>query len=251
MDAMAPRRGADSNGAAERVVNQLLTEMDGLEGRGSVFLVAATNRPDMLDPALLRPGRLDKLLYVPLPDEAGRVSILHTLLQKVPSVSRDVDACALAADPRCARFSGADLAALVREACVAALRERLSAPPGAGAPHEGRAAGEGATTRGGLDEKDKGSAERSGGMATDVLKSSEGGPSTGGLDPALTGNGSTEEAGPERRSSKAIERAICVQRRHFETALQRVRPSVSSEDLEHYEQVKDAIHGARGHVGTM
>jgi len=130
MDAMAPRRGADSNGAAERVVNQLLTEMDGLEGRGSVFLVAATNRPDMLDPALLRPGRLDRLLYVPLPDTPGRVSILRTLLRKVPCVGPGVEAGEIGGDPRCARFSGADLAALVREACVAALRERLGTAAG-------------------------------------------------------------------------------------------------------------------------
>ena len=73
MDALAPRRGADSaNASAERVVNQLLTEMDGMEGREGVYIVAATNRPDMIDPALLRPGRLDKILYVPLPPPQGR-----------------------------------------------------------------------------------------------------------------------------------------------------------------------------------
>ena len=78
MDSLAPRRGNDSgNQASERVVNQLLTEMDGLESRAATFVVAATNRPDMIDPAMLRPGRLDKLLYVPLPPPDGRSAILR------------------------------------------------------------------------------------------------------------------------------------------------------------------------------
>ena len=67
LDSLAPRSGGEGNQASERVVNQLLTEMDGLESRSATFVVAATNRPDMIDPAMLRPGRLDKLLYVPLP----------------------------------------------------------------------------------------------------------------------------------------------------------------------------------------
>jgi ribosome biogenesis ATPase len=81
----APRRGNDSgNQASERVVNQLLTEMDGLESRSATYVIAATNRPDMIDPAMLRPGRLDKLLYVPLPPPDGRSAILRTLTRKTP-----------------------------------------------------------------------------------------------------------------------------------------------------------------------
>lgn len=91
MDAMAPRRGSDSSGAAERVVNQLLAEMDGADERSAVYLVAATNRPDMIDPALLRPGRLDKLLFIPLPDPSAREAILVTLLRNVPCAA-EVDA---------------------------------------------------------------------------------------------------------------------------------------------------------------
>ena len=68
LDSLCPKRGNESNAAGERVVNQLLTEMDGLESRRDVFVIAATNRPDIIDGAMLRPGRLDKLLYVPLPD---------------------------------------------------------------------------------------------------------------------------------------------------------------------------------------
>jgi ribosome biogenesis ATPase len=128
LDALAPRRsggaGGDSggNGVSERVVNQLLTEMDGLDGRRNVFVIAATNRPDIIDPAMLRPGRLDKLLYVPLPKVTERHQILKTVSAKcalAPSVQLE----AVAADPRCEGFSGADLSALVREAGVTALRE--------------------------------------------------------------------------------------------------------------------------------
>jgi len=98
--------------------------MDGFSGRKQVFLVAATNRPDIIDPAMLRPGRLDKLLYVPLPDEDGRVSILKTLLQKI-KVAEDVDVESIARNVRCTGFSGADLQALIRTAGENALREQL------------------------------------------------------------------------------------------------------------------------------
>ena len=134
MDALAPRRGADSaNASAERVVNQLLTEMDGIEGRQGVYVVAATNRPDMIDPALLRPGRLDKILYVPLPPPHGRASILQALVRRTP-LAADVDLNGIAASESLTGFSGADIAALVREACVEALKEGLAAPPGKTAP---------------------------------------------------------------------------------------------------------------------
>lgn len=97
--------------------------MDGIDDREGVYIIAATNRPDIIDPALLRPGRLDKILYVPLPDTAGRISILRTLSRKSP-VSSDVDLDKIGRDPRCHGLSGADLAALVREACVLALKVR-------------------------------------------------------------------------------------------------------------------------------
>lgn len=130
LDALAPRRGGnsagDSSGASERVVNMLLTEMDGFSERKQVFLIAATNRPDMIDPAMLRPGRLDKLVFVPLPDQAGRTSILRTLLRGV-RLDPDVDAKSICSDSRCDGFSGADLKALIRVAGEYALKERLRA----------------------------------------------------------------------------------------------------------------------------
>ncbi|RMZ55402.1 hypothetical protein APUTEX25_003526, partial [Auxenochlorella protothecoides] len=126
MDALAPRRGGETSQSSERLVNQLLTEMDGVDGRTGVYLIAATNRPDIIDPALLRPGRLDKMLYVPLPDAPGRASILRALTRRTP-VGGPLDLDALAASQRLEGFSGADLAAVVREACVAALKEGLAA----------------------------------------------------------------------------------------------------------------------------
>jgi ribosome biogenesis ATPase len=144
LDALAPRRGGggggggESNGVTERVVNQLLTEMDGLETRRDVFVIAATNRPDIIDPAMLRPGRLDKLLYVPLPTGAERAAILRTQARRTP-LAVDVDFDAIAQHAAAARFSGADLASLVREAAVGVLRVYLgiaggAAPEAKGAP---------------------------------------------------------------------------------------------------------------------
>lgn len=125
LDALCPRR-SDESDAASRVVNQLLTEMDGLEDRRQVFVLAATNRPDMIDPAMTRPGRLDKLLYVSLPTAEERVEILKTVGRNTPWAS-NVDLCQMAKDHRCEAFSGADMAALVREASLAAVRESLEA----------------------------------------------------------------------------------------------------------------------------
>ncbi|CAL8469009.1 g8550 [Coccomyxa elongata] len=124
LDALAPRRGSDVSQSSERVVNQLLTEMDGIEGRTGVYLVAATNRPDIIDSALLRPGRLDKLLYVPLPPPDGRVAILQALTRATP-MAPDVNLSSIGLSPRINGYSGADLAALVREAAVTSLKEAL------------------------------------------------------------------------------------------------------------------------------
>merc|ERR1712020_585657 len=93
LDSIAKARGGgggDAGGAADRVINQVLTEMDGMGAKKNVFIIGATNRPDIIDPAILRPGRLDQLIYIPLPDEASRVSILKSNLRKTP-VAKNVD----------------------------------------------------------------------------------------------------------------------------------------------------------------
>ncbi|KAM5164425.1 nuclear valosin-containing protein-like [Mantella aurantiaca] len=130
IDALCPRRSGHESGASVRVVNQLLTEMDGLESRRQVFIMAATNRPDIIDPAILRPGRLDKTLYVGLPPPADRLAILRTITKNGtrPPLASDVDLEAIAFDERCDCFTGADLTALVREASISALRAEMSQP---------------------------------------------------------------------------------------------------------------------------
>lgn len=127
IDALCPRRAQDSgsDSSSSRIVNQLLTEMDGLEGRRQVYILAATNRPDILDPALTRPGRLDKALYVRLPSPEERSEILKTCGRKTPW-HPSVDLEAVGRDPRADGFSGADLAALIRESSLAAIRALIS-----------------------------------------------------------------------------------------------------------------------------
>ncbi|MBY8873088.1 AAA family ATPase [Micromonospora sp. PLK6-60] len=125
VDALAPVRGqATDGGTTDRVVAALLTELDGVEALRNVVVVAATNRPDLVDPALLRPGRLERLVYVPPPDGAARAEILRAAARNVP-LDPEVDLAGLGAE--LADFSAADCAALVREAALAAMRESLTA----------------------------------------------------------------------------------------------------------------------------
>jgi len=122
IDSLFPRRGmgyADS-GVTERVVSQMLTEMDGIQSLKDVVVIGATNRPDLIDPALLRPGRLERLVYVPPPDKYGRLKILKVLTKKMP-LAKDVNLESIA--ERTENYSGADLAAIVREAGLSAIRE--------------------------------------------------------------------------------------------------------------------------------
>lgn len=130
LDALCPKRGNSDNSGTSRVVNQLLTEMDGISGRKGVFLLAATNRVDIIDPAVLRPGRLDKILYVGLPNANDRADILKAITKNgtSPLLASDVSLLDIAERKECEGFTGADLAALIREASVAALKDLLSLP---------------------------------------------------------------------------------------------------------------------------
>ncbi|KAI8338398.1 P-loop containing nucleoside triphosphate hydrolase protein [Chlamydoabsidia padenii] len=124
LDALCSRRDDQQTDSSARVVNTLLTELDGAENRSQVYVIAATNRPDMIDPAMLRPGRLDKLLYVELPTPAERLDILTKLTKNTPLAS-EICLKTVADDQRCEGFSGADLASLVRESAVASLRSKF------------------------------------------------------------------------------------------------------------------------------
>ncbi|MBC7094932.1 CDC48 family AAA ATPase, partial [Thermococcus sp.] len=123
VDSIAPMRGGEGDRVTDRLINQLLTEMDGIEENSGVVVIAATNRPDILDPALLRPGRFDRLILVPAPDEKARLEILKVHTRRVPLAS-DVSLQELA--KKTEGYSGADLAALVREAAFVALRRAVS-----------------------------------------------------------------------------------------------------------------------------
>ncbi len=120
IDSIAPTRGGgfDSH-VTERVISQLLTEMDGLESLHNVVVIAASNRPDMIDPALMRPGRFDRLVHIPMPDLEGRKKILEIHLKNKP-LAMDVDVAELA--KRTGGYSGADLSALVNEGIMLAIR---------------------------------------------------------------------------------------------------------------------------------
>jgi transitional endoplasmic reticulum ATPase len=123
VDAIAPARGLGGDSlVSERVVAQLLTEMDGIKTLENVVVIAATNRPDILDPALLRPGRLDRLIYVPPPDYRARLEIFRVHARKLKLMD-DVNLEELAR--RTEGYTGADIAAVVREAAMLALRETV------------------------------------------------------------------------------------------------------------------------------
>lgn len=125
VDALAPRRGQSSDsGVSDRVVAALLTELDGVEPLRDVVVLGATNRPDLIDPALLRPGRLERLVFVPPPDADARREILRTSGRSVP-LAQDVDLDALAQDLD--GYSAADCSALLREAALAAMRRSVDA----------------------------------------------------------------------------------------------------------------------------
>ena len=124
LDAVGAKRGMGYNDERDQTLNQLLTELDGFEGRPGVLFLAATNRIDVLDPALLRPGRLSRKVVVPLPDEAGRREILRVHMRGVPTSDDEEDAETVT---RLAKvtggFSGAELANVVNEASLLATRK--------------------------------------------------------------------------------------------------------------------------------
>lgn len=125
IDSIAPRRGAyEGSHVTESVVNQLLTSIDGLESMEGVVIVGATNRPDIIDPGLLRAGRFDRLLHVKAPDDEGRAKVLKVHMKNMPLAS-DVDVPALAAITK--GYVGSDIESLCREAAILALREDMDA----------------------------------------------------------------------------------------------------------------------------
>ena len=125
IDSLVPRRGLgfSDSGVSERVISQLLTEMDGIVSLEDIVIVAATNRPDMVDPAVLRPGRFDRLIYVPEPDEKSRLQIFQLYMKNMP-LAKDVNLAQIVTMTK--NYSGADIEALCREAAMHALRRDVN-----------------------------------------------------------------------------------------------------------------------------
>jgi len=124
IDSLAPKRGIEmGTRVTEQVVSQLLTEMSGIEDMEGVVVIATTNRPDIIDTALLRPGRFDKLVYVPAPDEKTRLEIFKVHTREMPLKGVNLEKLAKETDG----YSGADIEALAREAAMFALREDMKA----------------------------------------------------------------------------------------------------------------------------
>ncbi|XP_033119787.1 peroxisome biogenesis factor 1-like [Anneissia japonica] len=122
-DALAPRRGHDSTGVTDRVVNQLLTQLDGVEGLDGVYVIGATSRPDLIDPALLRPGRLDKCLNCPIPNKTDQRDILHALSMNM-TLDDDINFDNII--EHCKFFTGADLKALLYNAQLDAIHSQIA-----------------------------------------------------------------------------------------------------------------------------
>ncbi|XP_048588701.1 peroxisome biogenesis factor 1 isoform X2 [Nematostella vectensis] len=122
-DSLAPRRGHDSTGVTDRVVNQLLTQLDGVEGLKGVYILAATSRPDLIDPALLRPGRLDKCVYCPIPDQGDRREVFRALSHDLP-LADDIDLDSIS--DSCHHFTGADIKALLYNSQLEAIHRTTS-----------------------------------------------------------------------------------------------------------------------------
>mmetsp|Transcript_33757 Transcript_33757/g.38882 ORF Transcript_33757/g.38882 Transcript_33757/m.38882 type:complete len:142 (-) Transcript_33757:20-445(-) len=120
---MASSRSSDDTSVSDRALCQLLTEMDGIEEKAQVIVIAATNRIDILDKAILRPGRFDRHIEIPLPDDPAKLEILQIGCRSMP-IAEDVDL--LKISQRCTFFSGADIALICREAGLRALSENIN-----------------------------------------------------------------------------------------------------------------------------
>lgn len=209
LDSIATSRGGsvgDAGGASDRVVNQLLTEMDGMGKKKNVFIIGATNRPDIIDPAIMRPGRLDQVLYIPMPDLESRISIFKAVLRKTPlDPSVDIEFMA----SKLHGFSGADVTEICQQACKYAIRESIAAQVRRDKWEAEHAVAEPVDGEEGMDVK------------PDVANDSEAPPSV-------------EDAVPT------------LMPRHFIEALRNARRSVSDADLRKYELFQHTLKESRG-----
>uniref|UniRef100_A0A6U2ZA75 Vesicle-fusing ATPase n=1 Tax=Paramoeba aestuarina TaxID=180227 RepID=A0A6U2ZA75_9EUKA len=227
LDSIASARGSsagDAGGAGDRVVNQILTEMDGIEGKKQVFIIGATNRPDIIDPAIMRPGRLDKLIFIPLPDMESRISILKATTRKTPCEA-DIDFKVLA--KAMDGFSGADITEVCQRAVKFAIRESI-------AKHAV------------IMERKKREAELQEAQA-EVKKEKEGG------EDVEMGDGD-EKGKDEEQKEDEVDITTMVPKllkRHFEMAMQGARKSVTPADMHKYQMFAESMQQNKSQFGDF
>jgi transitional endoplasmic reticulum ATPase len=216
LDSIAKARGgaggSDAGGASDRVVNQLLTEMDGMNAKKNVFVIGATNRPDQIDPALLRPGRLDQLIYVPLPDETARLSILQAQLRNTP-LEPGLDLIEIASITN--GFSGADLSYIVQRSAKFAIKDSIEANIKAQKRKE----------------ESKISEIKSEDVDMTAVKS--------------------EDAPAEEEEEEEEDPVPYITRAHFEEAMKTAKRSVSDADLRRYEAYAQQLQSSRGQFSNF
>ncbi|WFD30031.1 Peroxisome biosynthesis protein pex1 [Malassezia sp. CBS 17886] len=242
-DSIAPKRGHDSTGVTDRVVNQMLTQMDGAEGLDGVYVLAATSRPDLIDSALLRPGRLDKSLLCGMPSRADRLDILRAISCSV-HVDPSVDLASWA--DRTDGFSGADLQALLYNAHLETINEVVHGgqPRAHGATAAGGSAAEGNTAADGVAAADvqflavtpgdQGDGKMSGAQRRALLDR---------LARMTSAETSPDSPSPALASSTA-ERTLVLPR-HLDSALRTTRPSVPADEVRRLTKVYSSFAGDR------
>ncbi|GAA5838500.1 hypothetical protein JCM9279_003263 [Rhodotorula babjevae] len=248
-DSIAPKRGHDSTGVTDRVVNQMLTQMDGAEGLDGVYVLAATSRPDLIDPALLRPGRLDKSILCDMPSRTDRLEILRSAAQKVhlaPGVTLDAYAS------QTAGYSGADLQALVYNAHLDAVHAGLNAATEAQAQEGGAGAkddedevryvslGGGEEGRKVLSRAEQASVNKRLEAIVATLKEAQRSSTKAKKAAAAAAEGS---ASPASRAPTYIEEA------HLRKALEGTRPSVPADELVRLRKIYDEFVSGRSANG--
>ncbi|KAI8823778.1 P-loop containing nucleoside triphosphate hydrolase protein [Fimicolochytrium jonesii] len=247
-DAIAPRRGNDNTGVTDRVVNQMLTQMDGAEGLDGVYVLAATSRPDIIDPALLRPGRLDKSLLCPMPNYADRLEILQTVSRKL-TLAPTVDLPSLAR--RTEGFSGADLQALVYNAQLEGVHGVIDHVGGdvKGEDETGTKEGE-KEGRDGEGQREFVVAERG---RVVVLERGEKGAIVAKIE-AMEKSAKTSSENNGRSDtdkSTPTHQIIQITPDHLETALSTTRPSISQKEVSRLSGIYEEFLGGRVPGGAV
>ncbi|XP_069585503.1 peroxisomal ATPase PEX1 isoform X2 [Ranitomeya imitator] len=246
-DSIAPRRGHDNTGVTDRVVNQMLTQLDGVEGLQGVYVLAATSRPDLIDPALLRPGRLDECLYCPPPDQASRYEILKGLSRSL-TLDRDVDFQYVSI--RTENFTGADLKALLYNAQLEAIHSRLapSAPQdsGSGSDSDASLSSMIFLNQSSISDESSGdpdSALEQSFTSLDMVKIPPDDTKSniwrlyfGSSNDSDLGNGSSDQEASAQCQTES-KTTMCISQSHLVAALGSTRPSISAEDWRFYNRL--------------